>query len=370
MRCGRVRIWGLLALATTAGCAAQTSEEAIDVGAIEASLQADDGAIHPGCHAFRKQCFAGNEKMCAKYSTRCEVRVGVIGDSLSDEYQGFVNLPGLQWTAQVQDDPRITLGAPQNDPSTRGEPRNDGFGLNWARYGQAALATQWNSPEVVAALGGYQDPRWVDIGSFDDQIYGLAGQIATGDVDVAVIWVGHNDLFLRDVLTLPVDAAFVGALVSRIVTAAVILQNAGDAKVAIMGLAGSPASIAPLNAALAGGAASAGVTFIDPFHTVITHLTSGPTITVGGMVLAPFAVATANFSDLSPTGTGPCAGSPFGTLCATEAYAESYRHYDGIHPNTLYMGLIGNEIVADLNGAFGFSMRPVPESQLLHNAGL
>ena len=38
--------------------------------------------------------------MCQKYSERCSVRIGVIGDSLSDEYQGVVSaVSGLDGVA-------------------------------------------------------------------------------------------------------------------------------------------------------------------------------------------------------------------------------------------------------------------------------
>ncbi len=56
--------------------------------------------------------------------------------------------------------------------------------------------------------------------------------------------------------------------------------------------------------------------------------------------------------------------------CATPAYAEPFRHYDAVHPNTLYMGVVGNQIVTDVNTKFGFAMRTISETQLLDNAGL
>src|SRR6185369_16459693 len=126
----------------------------------------------------------------------------VIGDSLSDEYQGAVSrLPGLTWTEQEQADARISMGAHETNPGVRGEPRNNGYALNWARFGQAALSVQWNSPavqnnpNVPASLKS--DPRLQTIGQFDAQINGLGAQIAAGSVDVALVWIGHNDLFIR-----------------------------------------------------------------------------------------------------------------------------------------------------------------------------
>jgi hypothetical protein len=330
------------------------------VGAAEQAL-VDDGAINPECGNFRAECMTGKRKMCAKYSERCDLRIGVAGDSLSDEYQGFVNLPGMTWTEQVQADPRINLGS-YDASMARGEPRNTGYSTNWARYGQAALDTQWNSPAVVAALGGFQDPRWVAIGPFQAQIDGLSVQIAAGEIDIALVWVGHNDLFIRQ--RIGAEPTFVPDLIARIVGSALALQAAGTVKVAIVGIAGQAA----LNAPLAQAAAAAGIAFIDSFNSTINGT---PTYTVGGTVLSPFSpIATALVSDLSPTGTGPCALFSGTSLCATPEYAEPFRHYDNVHPNTIYMGLIGNRIVTDLNTTFGFAMRTIADDQLLLTAGL
>lgn len=373
----------------------------MEVGAGEpvsshAALSEDDGTIHPGCDGFREACRAGDETMCARYSEDCEVRIGVIGDSLSDEYQGFVGLPGVQWTAQVQDDLRISLGTAENDPSVRGEPRNDGFGLNWARFAQAALDIQWNDPQVQAAVqaaGRPLDPRWEDLGPFDAQIHGLGAQIAAGEVDVALVWVGHNDLFIRQFIGFERDGgqqAFYSALVTKIVTAAGTLRAYASAdeenpkaKVAIIGLAGAASA---LNPSLAAAADNAGIAFIDPFNTavngIVTEQASTGSFDVGGTDLMPFDITfspeftatakNASLADLSPTGSGPCGYSPLldGEACSTPAYAEPFRHYDGIHPNTLYMGVVGNQVLTELNDAFGFAMRTIPDAQLLSTAGL
>ena len=82
--------------------------------------------------------------------------------------------------------------------------------------------------------------------------------------------------------------------------------------------------------------------------------------------------STASLADLAFPGTGPCGFNPAtnGIGCATPAYAEPFRHYDAVHPNTLYMGVVGNQIVTDVNTKFGFAMRTISETQLLDNAGL
>lgn len=389
-----VSIPSLLALlgALVSGCAGEI--EAGDQSPVEATQAAV--STDPGCFGgYLGECRDGNAKMCKKYSERCEVRIGVIGDSLSDEYQGAVSaLPGQTWTEQVQADSHISLGVNEDDPSVRGEPRNDGYSLNWARFGQAALGIQWsqltNDTRVPITLRA--DPRLQTIGSFDAQISGLAAQIAAGEVDVALVWIGHNDLFIRTYIGYDQDGgqqAFFGALIGRIISAAVALRTAASAdpqdikaKVAIVGLAGAASA---LNPSLSAAAASFGITYIDPFNTAVNAIVNEQATTgfydVAGTPLQPFTIVLSPFSatpkagslaDLAFPGTGPCGFNPAtsGVGCSTPAYAEAFQHYDAIHPNTLYMGVIGNQILTNVNTTWGFAMRTISETQLLDTAGL
>jgi hypothetical protein len=289
------------------------------------------------------------------------------------------------------------MGANEDDPSVRGEPRNDGYALNWARFGQAALSLQWSSqtvkdhPNVPASQK--TDPRLQTIGQFDAQIQGLGAQIAAGEIDVALVWIGHNDLFIRTFIGYEQDGgqqAFFGALINRIVTAAATLRAYASAdpedikaKVAIIGLAGAASA---LNPTLSQASASAGITFIDPFNTAVSAIVNEQATTgkydVAGTALLPFTIVftpafqatpkTASLSDLAFPGTGPCGFNPATNSigCATPAYAEPFRHYDAVHPNTLYMGVVGNQIVTDVNTKFGFAMQTISETQLLDTAGL
>jgi hypothetical protein len=391
------------------GCAMPSSDESESADVAGGALSNEEvdtpedndffggnSAARRQCRQLRRQCRRDEEGSCAEYSQRCLVKVGVVGDSLSDEYQGISSqLPGLQWTEQVHELEHVSLGL----FGTRPEPRNDGFVLNWARFGQAANAPQWSdlNPALRAAcLGGQDDPRLQTIGSLDAQIDGLGAQIANFRVDVALVWVGHNDFFIAQCVGQnPADPAFVGALITRIVGAAVELAQYADAgvgapraKVAIVGLAGDAGAINP---ALAQAASANGITFIDPFNTAVgaivgeqfaTAAVSPPNgfYDVGGTHLVPFTLSfsppgatprAASLSQLSPTGTGPCSSFPLGTeLCATPAYAEPFQHWDAVHPNTIYMGVVGNQIVLDVNEAFGFAMQTLTEDQLLDNAGL
>jgi hypothetical protein len=373
------------------GCAAE-----VETGASSpVSLKQQAVTISPGCGGFLGECRDGNRSMCKKYSERCEVRIGVIGDSLTDEYQGAVSLlPGETWSEQVQAGERISLGVNEDDPSVRGEPRNDGYSLNWARFGQAALSPQWSdlTNDERVPLSQRTDPRLQTIGSFDAQINGLGAQIAAGDVDVALVWVGHNDLFIRQFIGYAQDGgqqAFFGALITKIVTAAATLRAYASAdpedikcKVAIVGLAGAASA---LNPSLSAAAANAGIAYIDSFNVAVNAIVTEQATTgkydVAGTALHPFTIVpspfsatpkNASLSDLAFPGTGPCGFNPAtnGIGCATPAYAEPFRHYDAVHPNTLYMGVVGNQILTNVNATFGFALQAIPEAQLLDTAGL
>jgi hypothetical protein len=383
----------LLLVALASACAAEIeADDQRSSEVAQAATAQPDGACFGG---YLGECRDGNKNMCKRYSERCDVRIGVIGDSLTDEYQGAVSaLPGQTWSEQVQAGARISLGVHEADPSVRGEPRNDGYGLNWARFGQAALSIQWSqlTQDERVPLSLRTDPRLQTIGSFDAQISGLAAQIAAGQVDVALVWVGHNDLFIRTYIGYEQDGgqqAFFGALIGRIVTAAAALRNAASAdpgdiksKVAIVGLAGAAAA---LNPSLSAAAANAGITFIDSFNVAVNAIVSEQATTgfydVGGTPLQPFTIVLSPFSatpkdaslsDLAFPGTGPCGFNPATNSigCATPAYAEPFRHYDAVHPNTLYMGVIGNQILTHANASWGFAMQTISESQLLDTAGL
>jgi hypothetical protein len=393
MKSSPVSMLHLVLLAALAfGCAAEI--EAADSSPI--TVTQDAISDEPGCiGGYLGECRDGNEKMCKKYSERCDVRIGVIGDSLSDEYQGAVSfLPGETWTEQVQAGARISMGANEDDPSVRGEPRNDGFALNWARFGQAALSPQWSdlTEDERVPLTQRTDPRLQTIGSFDAQINGLGAQIAAGEVDIALVWVGHNDLFIRQYIGYAQDGgqqAFFGALITKIITAAATLKFYASAdpedikaKVAIIGLAGAASA---LNPSLSAAAANAGIAYIDPFNTAVSAIVTEQAQTgvydVAGIGLKPFTIVLSPFSatpknaslaDLSFPGTGPCGFNPATSAigCATPAYAEPFRHYDAVHPNTLYMGVVGNQILTNVNTAFGFALQTLTETQLADTAGL
>jgi hypothetical protein len=94
--------------------------------------------------------------------------IGVVGDSLSDEYSTYpYGFAERNWTLLLEDTDFADLG---EFKSIRMYPRLYGFEYNWARAGAKAA-------DVIG----------------EGQLLGLAWQILRGDVEVAVVLVGAND---------------------------------------------------------------------------------------------------------------------------------------------------------------------------------
>lgn len=110
--------------------------------------------------------------MQASYAQSSTLRVGLMGDSATDEYRGTDNRGGsyasvtYNWIEQLVLRGRMVAGA----WGSRSEPRRLGFANNWARSGATS--------ESLLQQG---------------QHTGVAGQAASGQLDVVIIMIGSND---------------------------------------------------------------------------------------------------------------------------------------------------------------------------------
>lgn len=110
----------------------------------------------------------GPEPAADRVSPR--LAVGVLGDSYSDEYQFYPpdRSVARNWVEILAATRDLNFGAFSAEP--RPEPRNQGFAYNWAR-------SEATTADVLAA----------------GQHLGLADQLARGEVQVAVVFIGGND---------------------------------------------------------------------------------------------------------------------------------------------------------------------------------
>jgi hypothetical protein len=248
------------------------------------------------------------------------VTVGVLGDSLADEYQGNAHLStfdfaqiGLNWVEQLAKSRDIDFGAYSPDPLVRGEPRNGGFAHNWSRYGVSVTEPTFSSivPLSYVALLEALPP-------FSQLVHGLAADVANGKVDIVYIQIGHNDFFVHlwcggftplsppdfedrcdpdgevvgGLFTGPEFDAFSAAVVGAIFAAVEIFRASGDVPVVIGEIADlipplplwhDPISVdvgadvyanavAATNAALEEEATKRGIPFVNTFDAVRSRL--------------------------------------------------------------------------------------------------
>ena len=92
--------------------------------------------------------------------------LGVMGDSLSDEYAYNGRSYATNWTEQLVNFDGVNLGALGSYPS----PRNQGYAFNWALSGATS---------ATVLSGG--------------QASGLAAQIPTAGIDYGMLVIGAND---------------------------------------------------------------------------------------------------------------------------------------------------------------------------------
>src|SRR3954469_25975604 len=96
--------------------------------------------------------------------------VGVLGDSYSDEYQFYPpdRSTARNWVEILAATRGLNFG--EYSPSSRGEPRNQGFAYNWAR-------SDATTDSLLAA----------------GQHTGLAAQVSSGEVSLVFVFIGGND---------------------------------------------------------------------------------------------------------------------------------------------------------------------------------
>lgn len=273
-------------------------------------------------------------------------RVGVLGDSLSDEYR-FADDPPDRAAARNYVEilgaaDRLDFGAFAT--ASRGEPRRQGYEFNWARSG--------------ARTGG-----------LPEQTAGLAQQAAAGQVDYGFILIGGNDF--QDVAAGAADpATAIPLAVTNTVTAArtllgataatnpdfrLVVGNVPDVTrtpAARFALAQNPglapqfaqlrAGIDQYNAALAGQFASDDRVAVLDTNALFDEILDNPGSQVPGVVLDP-----------ATPGPGP-----------------RNVFVDPVHAGTVAHARLGNALIDVLNTEFGSGVEPLSGSEILAAAGI
>jgi hypothetical protein len=341
--------------------------------------------------------------ICTHNYRKCNF--GTLGDSLTDEYQGHSNLAALNWVEQLVQTRGLDFGRFEANPDVRGEPRNDGYAYNYARWGASATEPTW--PDIFNWCPGNtcvgKSHLLQAIPDFSLQLEGLTPQVAAGNVQVVTIGFGANDIKIYMTLggtfsgnTLAWWRRISATIVARIAGAVDTLQAAGPVMIVVARVpaevasgAAAAAEIEQTNTQLAAELATRGVPLIDAFAflydtNLYRYTSSGVDLMVGdyGMTIAP-TMSVANVLDLAepddPSAIGPCRivspdwwdlANTSELKCGTLKYELNLLLDDKIHGSTLANGLMANEYVKAFNTTYGLKIKPLTTEEILRAAGI
>ncbi|HEY2158575.1 MAG TPA: SGNH/GDSL hydrolase family protein [Isosphaeraceae bacterium] len=262
--------------------------------------------------------------------------VGALGDSYTDEYQFYPpnQTHARGWVEILAHTQKANFGAFQL--ASRGEPRNQGYANDWARFGAT-------SDEMLA-----------------QQLPGLTSQVAAGRIKYASIFIGGNDFlyYLQAAASnLPSPAVAAQQIAGieanaqkNLDTAVVTLLSANPQTKLVVttvpGLAALPIvralATTPQAQALVAGADAA----LEVYNANIRLIAATqPRVALADLALESSALATA----------GPTASFGGTTISLTTA-SDNYHSFflaDGLHVGTVGQGIIANTIVAALDAKFG-----------------
>lgn len=273
------------------------------------------------------------------------VKIGVIGDSYSDEYQFYSphRDAARGWVEILGATGRADFG--EFRTSSRGEPRNQGYATNWARSGAT-------SDDLIAS----------------GQHAGLASQAASGEVEIAVVFVGGNDVI--EALHAPDPRS---ALAGRGRRAA---RNVGIAVSALLGASPSlkvvvatvpdirdlPEFRDPLRSgALPRDLADRATAEIDAFNAQIRAI-SASSSSGGRVVVFDLARITRIAKAISPRVVVVA-----GRQVDRERPGDGPDHFflgDSRHLGTIGQGLLAKLLVDCLNARCGAGIRPLDDREI------
>jgi len=276
--------------------------------------------------------------------------VGTLGDSYTDEYRFYPpnRAVARNWVEILHSLRGVSFGP--FTTKSRGEPRNQGFAYNWAR----------------------SDATSVDM--VNNQLPGLAAQVAAGKVRYAWVFIGGNDYLhlLNDAVagTIPpadLPAAVVATtarLEADFLTAVNTLLAANPnvrlvvstlPAISDVPLARIAATISPQANALLQGIDQAVVQYND----VIKAVANGNS----RVALADLAAVTQQAAS-SPTGTITFGGQTINLLVPSDDY-HSFFLGDLIHVGTVGQGIIADTFALAIDQEFGSQLFPPSPQEIV-----
>jgi len=280
------------------------------------------------------------------------VTVGALGDSYTDEYRFYPPDQTLarNWVEILAATRGVNVG--KLPTVSRGEPRNQGFAFNWARYD----ATSGNM--------------------IQNQLPGLASQVAQGKPTYAWIFIGGNDFlfYLRNVQNGTIPAAQALTVLGQVEA-----QAAANFTTAVQTLlAASPTvrlvvSTVPNVAELPAVQALATTPQEQAVVTATGQAMQQYNATIEAVASSSSRIALVDLAGQSAGLTQLGASSvPFGnTTINLTTPGDDYHDFflaDGIHVGTVGQGLIANDFVSAIDAHFGAKIAPLTQQQIVNFA--
>jgi phospholipase/lecithinase/hemolysin len=276
------------------------------------------------------------------------VGIGVIGDSLADEYQFYPpDRPHARnFVEQLAEDRALNFGMFELLGGDRGEPRNAGYAFNWARDGAT-------TSDVIS----------------QGQHTGLAGQISAGQVNYAWVVAGGNDVL--DLASADDPAAAAASLGQTLLAngqtiLSTLLAAKADLKIVIATVPRLGA-LPAVKAAVAGGQVSQDL--VNSADDAIAQVNTQ----IRQIAKSQKQVALADVDKLLQQMDSK-KHLRLGKVTLDRETPSDDPHSvflaDGVHPGTLAQGLLANVFVKAMRKDFKVKVKPLSNTEILANAGL
>ncbi|NOY41604.1 MAG: hypothetical protein GXP26_07205 [Planctomycetes bacterium] len=283
------------------------------------------------------------------------VKLGVMGDSLSDEYFEDSYSYAENWTVQLVEHRGIDMGP----TGVWGEPRRNGYEYNWARAGAT-------SADVIVS----------------GQDTGLAAQIVPEGIEYGVLMIGSNDQGSEDAYINIHDGTWspaqINAWADGIATnIAASLDTVLPTGVKMVVTNSVDYGITPSvntngdvpNAAGRQAVSDVLRTILSPKIEAVAAARNLPYLDLAGAMDTVFGPQTNLNSTLTIGGVDiflqeiddPNGGNPNPDAGFVD---------DGIHPNTSIQGLFANLVMESLNVGYGANLSLFSEEEIVTHAGL
>lgn len=279
------------------------------------------------------------------------VTVGAMGDSYTDEYRFHPpdQSRARNWVEILAATNKANFGP--FSTATRGEPRDQGFATNWARYGSTSgqlVANQLPGLKAQVAKGQVQY-AWIFTGG-DDFLYFLQGVQRSGsnpDPFTVLANLARTEKQAEANFTKAVDTLLAANPRVKLVVATV--PDVAGLPIVQRGVAGNPGAQLLIDAASVQ---------IRKYNAVIRAAAHDPRV-----ALADLAGAAAGLFQ------GQVATTRFGGVTIDLATpGDDYHHAflaDGIHVGTVVQGVIADAFIKAIDAKFGARVAQLSPTQIV-----